>query len=388
MLDPDPPGERIGEVLGKYPFRDVKGEYRNLMALAEEKNRFLSTRRCRHFLAAIAPQLLAAIAATADPDSTLVSLGTVSDSLGGKGVLWELFSFNPPSLTLYVELCAYSPYLSGILTTNPGMIDGLMDSLVLDKLPGRQGLENTLDNLCRAAEDIEPILHSFKNDQQLCVGVRDILGKEDVQAVTGALSNIAQACLQQIARREYERLAGRFGTPRIAAGHRAGRPCDWVILGMGKFGGGEMNYHSDLDIVFLYEGEGVTAPDPEQAARQSTTNQHFFSELGQRIIKIASQLSALGRLYEVDARLRPTGKSGVLTTTFKEFVRYFLEGGGQLWERQALCKARVVYGSPRPSDWPTRLCPKRPSTGGGSAKTPRKSAICGGTWKRRRRPAI
>jgi glutamate-ammonia-ligase adenylyltransferase len=347
VLDPAPPEERILEVLGKYPFRDVKAAYRNLMALAEEKIHFLSTRRCRHFLAAIAPQLLSAIAATADPDSTLVNLGMVSDSLGSKGVLWELFSFNPPSLTLYVELCAYSPYLSGILTSNPGMIDGLMDSLVLDKLPSQEWLEKTLAELCRAAEDIEPILHSFKNDQQLCVGVRDILGKEDVQAITGTLSNIAQTCLKQIARREYDRLAARFGTPRIAAGRRAGKACDWVILGMGKFGGSEMNYHSDLDIVFLYESDGNTTAEPGQPARQTTTNQHFFSELGQRVIKISSQLSSLGRLYEVDARLRPTGKSGVLTTTFKEFVRYFLEGGGQLWERQALCKARVVYGSQR-----------------------------------------
>ena len=110
------------------------------MALGEEKIRFLSTRRCRHFLAAIAPQLLEAMAATADPDSALVNLDKVSESLGGKGVLWELFSFNPPSLRLYVELCAYSPYLSGILTSNPGMLDGLMDSLVLDKLPSREAL--------------------------------------------------------------------------------------------------------------------------------------------------------------------------------------------------------------------------------------------------------
>ena len=79
--------------------------------------------------------LLQAIAATPDPDATLVNLSKVSDSLGGKGVLWELFSFNPPSLQLYVRLCASSPYLSGILTSNPGMIDELMDSLVLDKLP-------------------------------------------------------------------------------------------------------------------------------------------------------------------------------------------------------------------------------------------------------------
>ncbi len=140
------------------------------MELSEEQIRFLSTRRCRHFLAAIAPHLLQAIANTPDPDQTLVNLSKVSDSLGGKGVLWELFSFNPASLHLYVELCASSPYLSGILTSNPGMIDELMDSLVLDKLPTQDTLENNLRELCRGAEDIEPILHSFKNAQQLRVG--------------------------------------------------------------------------------------------------------------------------------------------------------------------------------------------------------------------------
>ncbi len=192
VLDPDPPEPQIAEVLGKYGFRDARQAYRNLMSLAEEKIRFLSTRRCRHFLASIAPQLLRAIAATPDPDSALVNLDQVSDSLGGKGVLWELFSFNPPSLRLYVELCAVQRHLSGILTSNPGMIDSLMDSLVLDKLPTRQTLKRTLAELCRGAEDIDPILHSFRNDQQLCVGVRDMLGKEDIVATTGTLSDIAE----------------------------------------------------------------------------------------------------------------------------------------------------------------------------------------------------
>ncbi len=348
VLDPDPPAEQIVEVLGKYGFRDVKRAHRNLMALSEEKIRFLSTRRCRHFLAAIAPRLLEAIAATPDPDSTLVNLGQVSDSLGGKGVLWELFSFNPPSLRLYVELCAYCPYLCSILTSNPGMTDGLIDSLVLDKLPTREFLRHTLTELCEGAEDLDPILHSFKNDQQLRVGVRDVLGKEDIQATTAALASIAEVCLAQIAQREYLRLAARFGHPRIAEGPRAGEACEMLILGMGKFGGQEMNYHSDLDIVFLYEADGATLHD-ESRRGDTTSNQHFFSELGQRIIKTASRLSAYGRLYEVDARLRPTGKSGALATSFAEFGRYFAEGLGQLWERQALCKARVVYGSPRNS---------------------------------------
>jgi len=349
VLDPSPPEERIVEVLGKYGFKDVKQAYRNLMGLGEEKIRFLSTRRCRHFLAAIGPELLSAIAATPDPDFTLVNLNQVSDSLGGRTVLWELFSFNPPSLRLCVEVCAYSAYLSGILTSNPGMIDSLMDSLVLDKLPTRRGLQATLADLCRGAEDLDPILHSFKNDQQLCVGVRDILGKEDTAAVTGVLSDIAETCLAQIAAHEYERLAAKFGVPTRGEGSRKGQPCEMAIVAMGKLGGREMNYHSDLDVVFLFEADGQTAPIRFAPRNQTTSNQHFFSELGQRIIKAASRLGAYGRLYEIDARLRPTGKSGTLATSFDELARYFALGSGKLWERQALCKARVVYGSPRAS---------------------------------------
>src|SRR5690606_5296292 len=137
--------------------RDVAEAYHNLMALAQEKIAFLSTRRCRHFLASISPTLLKAIAETPDPDSTLVDLSKVSDSLGGKGVLWELFSFNPPSLKLSVRLCASSPYLSGILVSNPGMIDELMDSLLLDKLPSRTSLQNMLTELCRGRKTSTPL---------------------------------------------------------------------------------------------------------------------------------------------------------------------------------------------------------------------------------------
>ena len=354
VLDPAPPEDRVREVLGKYPFRDVRVAYRNLMALAEERIRFLSTRRCRHFLASIAHDLLAAIATTPDPDFTLMNLGKVADSLGGKGVLWELFSFNPPSLQLYVRLCAYAPYLCGILTSNPGMIDGLMDSLVLDRLPSRQALRDTLSGLCHRAEDTAPVLHSFKNDQQLGVGVRDVLGKEEISAITGTLSDIAEACLEQIAAREYERLAKKFGHPTLACGARRGARCEMAILALGKFGGREMNYHSDLDVVFLYEEEGQTA-HAEFGGKETTSNQHFFGELGQRIIKVTSRLSSHGRLYEIDARLRPTGKSGMLATSLVEFARYFASGDGQLWERQALTKARVVCTSPEMAEKTARV---------------------------------
>jgi [glutamine synthetase] adenylyltransferase / [glutamine synthetase]-adenylyl-L-tyrosine phosphorylase len=345
VLDPEPEPARIAAILDRYHFQDIPQAYANLMELSSEKIRFLSTRRCRHFLAAIAPDLLAAIAKTPDPDFTLVNLSKVSDSLGGKGVLWELFSFNPPTLNLYVELCSSSQYLSGILTSNPGMLDELLDSLLLDRLPTLELLNATLSDLCRGAEDISPALHSFKNAQQLRVGVRDILGKEKVEATLGALSDIAEACLREITQVEYDKLAAKLGEPTIAEGDGAGNTSGFAIVAMGKFGGRELNYYSDLDLVFLYEAEGATV-HPRRTRRDTTTNnQHFFSELGQRIIKTASQLGPYGRLYEIDPRLRPTGKSGTLTTSLPEFDRYFSSGQGQLWERQALCKARVVFAS-------------------------------------------
>lgn len=345
VLDPSPSDATIQEVLGKHHFVDLRGAYQNLMALATEKVAFLSTRRCRHFLASIAPRLLAAVAATPDPDFTLMNLSQVSDSIGGKGVLWELFSFNPPSLKLYVTLCASSQYLSGILTTSPGMIDELMDSLVLDKLPTLDQLEETLAELCRGAEDIDPILHSFKNSQHLRVGVRDILGKEDLPASHRALSDVAEVCLRQIALREYEKLVEKHGEPIIHNRPREGQVSEFVILALGKLGAREPNYHSDLDVVFLYEADGNTRHRQRSRRENSTTNQHFFSQLGQRIVKVASQLGPFGRLYEVDARLRPTGRSGPLATSFSEFARYFASGEGQLWERQALCKSRPIFGS-------------------------------------------
>lgn len=359
--NPEPSAKKIRDVLGTYPFKDVEAAYHNLMSLAEEPIPFLSTRRCRMFLASIAPRLLAAIAQTPDPDGTLVTLSRVSDSLGGKAALWELFSSNHPTLNLYVTLCAACPYLHGILTSNPGMIDELLDSLLMAQLPDIEALEASLAELAHGAEDLEPILHSFKYSQHLRVGVRDILGKDLIEATHAELSDVAEVCLRQIIAIETARLTEKLGRPQIGEYpdgdqlvpqavqwhpgiERVGQPCEFIVLAMGKLGGREPNYHSDLDLVFLYEADGPTLQN-RRGQTSSTTNKHFFSELGQRIIKQTSSFGPYGRLYEVDLRLRPTGRSGALAVSLEEFVRYFEQGHGQLWERQALCKSRVIWGS-------------------------------------------
>ncbi len=347
ILDPEPEAETIRKVLGRYPFKDIQGAYHSLNQLAHESVPFLSGRRCRHFLASIAPQLLRALAETPDPDKALVNLEKVTASLGAKAVLWELFSFNPPTLKLYVDLCAWSEFLSEILITNPGMIDELLDNLVLNQPRTAAELRAELASLIRGAEDPELILHSFQYNELLRIGVRDILGKDTLQETTKALTDLAETILVQIVLLQESPLYKRFGIPYLGEGERADRPSRYVLLGLGKLGGMELSYHSDLDLILVYEGDGRTGPPPT-ATRfdrfELTDNFHFFTELARRIIKVAGYQGPMGRLYSVDMRLRPTGKSGSLVIPLAEFRRYYEEGGAQLWERQALTRARVVYG--------------------------------------------
>lgn len=330
ILDPNADDAGVRAVLGKYGFRDVAAAYQNLTQLARESVPFLSHRRCRHFLASIAPPLLAAVAATPDPDAALNNLEKVTASLGAKAVLYELFSTNPAALKLYVDLCSGSPFLSALLINNPGMIDDLLDSLVLDSPRTPEELRAELAELCRGASDLEPILHSFQDKELLRIGVRDLLGKADVRETATALSDLAESVLNGVFAAHEAGVKARLGVPA----------CRYAVLGLGKLGGRELGYHSDLDLIVVYEADGQTEPPPN---RPATSAQHYFTTLTQQAIQQLTRSGPMGRLYAVDMRLRPTGRSGSLVVSLPEFARYFAPGGGAAaWERLALVRGRVV----------------------------------------------
>lgn len=337
VLDPDPSPSLIASVLARYPFQDRQTAYQNLMALAREDIPFLSQARCRHFLAAIAPRLLEAVSRVPDPDMALTNLEKVSASLGAKAVLWELFSFNPPSLRLYVELCSTSQFLSEILINNPGMIDDLMDSLVDDRAQSSRAIKAELGELSKGAEDLAPILLGFRNKEWVRIGTRDILGRESIREVTRELADVAEAIVSQVARDQWGRRASRYGVPRRATDGQRAR---WAIVGLGKLGGRELNYHSDLDLVFLLDEDGTTD------GAEAISNEQFVSEVARRLLKALDGTSSGGSLYRVDTRLRPHGASGPLVVTLDAF-REYLRLHAQTWERLALTRARVIYSSGR-----------------------------------------
>jgi glutamate-ammonia-ligase adenylyltransferase len=139
-----------------------------------------------------------------------------------------------------------------------------------------------------------------------------------------------------------ETLRERLGRPQAADGGPAGP----IVLAMGKFGGREMNYASDLDVIFLYDHDGMTVPARRgRRPAEGTSHAHFFGELAQRTMRVFNAFGPQGRLYEMDSRLRPSGRSGPAAISLAEFARYFAEDGpAAVWERQALVKARPVVG--------------------------------------------
>lgn len=344
ILEPTPTADQIAAALRPYGFQDIHTAAAELQTLAVERIPFLSTRRSRHFLAEIAPALLRSLAATPDPDGTLAKLARVSDSLGGKGVLWELFQKHPPSLELYVRLCGASLYLSELLTSHPGMIDDLLDSLLLSHLPSVEELEAMAHDLLLGTQagSLQPALAAFRQAQHLRIGVREMLRLEDVASTHRALAAVAEVCVRQIAQDEFDRLAQKHGPPGIPSGDR----CEFVILALGKFGGREPNYHSPLELAFIYEAEGATQPPLRSRSSTSTTNAHFFSLLAQRIIKTLTELGPQGRLYEVHTPLRPQGRTGPVAISRDELRRYLTEGSLSPSELHPLVKARPIYGVP------------------------------------------
>ncbi len=342
MLDPDPSPQLTSEVLAKHHFSHPSRAYDDLVALSTESVPFLSPHRCRHFFAQIAPTLLSEISQTPDPDGALAALVRVADSIGAKATLWELLGGNRPTMQLMVRLCAAAPYLVEILNEHPGMIDELIDSLLMDQLPSAERLDAQSIELSRGAQEIDLILHSFKNSSHLMIGVRNILGKETLAATQQAIGDTAEACLRRVIEFERERLALQYGDPMGADGS----PAELLTLALGKLGGREPNYHSDLDAIFLYSSEGETQRRVG-GPRATTTNRSFFNQLARRVIERINWASPNGRLYELDGRLRPTGEEGVIAVSVPDFLNRFQKGEAPLWQWLAICKARTISGSRR-----------------------------------------
>jgi glutamate-ammonia-ligase adenylyltransferase len=189
-------------------------------------------------------------------------------------------------------------------------------------------------------EELKALLRQIRNWQMGRIGIRDLSGLAGLQEVMLTMSDLADALVTSALDWHYERFCERYGTPY---GRESDLQQKMLVIGMGKLGGQELNFSSDIDLIFAYPEGGETRLDENSTAKRTISNDLFFTRLGQALNKSLTEMTGDGFVYRVDMRLRPFGDAGPLAATFASLEHYY-ELHGRAWERYALVKARVMAG--------------------------------------------
>ena len=287
------------------------------------------------------PQLLRACADLSDPDLAVQRVLPLVAAVVRRSAYLVLLLENRPALAELVTLCAASPWICDQLTRNPALLDELLDRASLYTAPDKELLREELRQqvMRLAIDDLEAqmdALRYFKAAHVLRVAASELAGRLPLMQVSDKLTWIAEVLLEQVLAVAWADLTRKYGQPA-----HAGSGVGFAIFGYGKLGGIELGYGSDLDLVFIYDATAGGATD----GGNSIDNAVFYTRLGQRIIHIMETRMAMGQLYDVDMRLRPSGQSGMLVSTLSAF-RSYQRDSAWTWEHQALVRARFVAGDP------------------------------------------
>ncbi|HEY6126403.1 MAG TPA: bifunctional [glutamate--ammonia ligase]-adenylyl-L-tyrosine phosphorylase/[glutamate--ammonia-ligase] adenylyltransferase, partial [Steroidobacteraceae bacterium] len=270
----------------------------------------------------------------------------VLEAIGSRSAYFALLNENAQVRRKLVELAAHGEFLAAQIASHPLLLDELLDESAGSRPTPRAELEAEVNaRLAHLAED-EPerqveVLRQFQRAAIFRVAMADLTGSIPLMRVSDYLTEIAEIIVEQAMRLAWTQMTAQFGVPQTNRGDGPGRRAvNICAVGYGKLGGNELGYASDLDLVFLHDARGENA---ETDAAKPVDNQVFFIRFAQRVLHLLTMHSAAGRLYEVDVRLRPSGKGGMLITRVGAFAEY-QEKEAWTWEHQALLHARAVAG--------------------------------------------
>jgi glutamate-ammonia-ligase adenylyltransferase len=297
-------------------------------------------------LGALLPVLAQDAAATAAPLPSLRRLLRVLEAIGGRSAYLSLLLHSVAARRRLVELSTHGDFLIEQIALHPLLLDELIDDRLFDLAPDRAALAADLEQRMAGVDedDEERLVERLRHFQRAAVfrlAVADLLAHLPVMAVSDRLTELAELIIERALALTWQQLIPRLGLPMCGEGaeRRAVRLC---VVGYGKLGGKELGYASDLDLVFLHDSGGT---HQETIGARSVENPVFFGRFAQRLVHLLTMHSAAGRLYEVDIRLRPSGKSGMLITSIEAFAEY-QQREAWTWEHQALLHARAVAGAP------------------------------------------
>jgi glutamate-ammonia-ligase adenylyltransferase len=282
-------------------FRDEKAATRALNDLTKRSPHSHVAPRSQQLFRKLQPLLLAQLAETSDPDAVLNQFVRFAEAYGLRGLLFELLVTNPKLLELLVKTLDVSRFAGGLLTRRPQLLEDITrrDESFYRPRTVAEHLRR-LEQLGASASNLDPI-RAYRQRQVLRIILRDVLGPTESVKLFAELTDLAEACLLFV-----NQLIG---------------GADLTIVALGKFGGREINYGADLDVLFV--GEDVRA--------------------AQNLIVTLAQSSAEGNIANLDARLRPDGEKGPLVSSLAAYESYYGQRA-QLWELQALTRARPITG--------------------------------------------
>jgi glutamate-ammonia-ligase adenylyltransferase len=330
-------------LLAPYGLTDVKQADANLQSMAGEP-------RTRLLLARILGELLAALAGTADPDQGLNQWERFLQAGLNRGQLFDYLNGTPRMLHLLCTILGNSPSMADTLIRDPLLVYWLAEEQVLTRRPSRDMLAASLRMMLanvKAAELRLDALRRFRRRETLRIGVRDLLKLADVPETTAALTDLACVLIQAAYEIAEAGLRGQHGRPMHK--DRQGRVVEtgFAVIAMGKLGGGELNFSSDVDLIYVYASEnGATVPGGRAGGRgssQAVSNEEYFERLARAVTKALADVTQEGHVFRVDLRLRAEGTSGQLARSLERYEQYYRTRGEQ-WERMALLKAWPVAG--------------------------------------------
>jgi glutamate-ammonia-ligase adenylyltransferase len=317
-------------------FNEPEHAYENLLSVRDGESYAPPGAKRLEVLRALGPALIAEIAGSGAPDRALLNLARFSHRLGGRTGFLTLLAENPQTMRLLITLFAESQFLTDLFVNRPELIDTLIRG---DLTRIRKTRDEMLEELRAAVaepEDVEDklsALRRYKTEEFIRIGLHDLGGAIDLAPVMRQLSILAEVCVETALRMALGELEARYG--EVPGGR-------FAVIGGGKLGGLEIDYNSDLDLIFVYHA----AEEARTRGGQASLPAHeFYVRLGQRLITYLSAPTEEGIAYKIDMQLRPSGKAGPVVCSAEAYREYH-ESGAQLWERQALIKTRFIAGDP------------------------------------------
>ncbi len=337
----DPWQDSFEESLRAHKFLEPKKAWQNFITLSSQSN-------FQQLFPEFFKSFIKLIASSYHPDLALHNFERFSQTINDKNYLYTILSTSPETLKSIIVLFSGSQILTDSLLSDPSFFDWINNSKIINNSRSKDEFmrayykfsgEKYLDN------KTPQMLRKFKKREYIRIGLRDLLGKTDFEETGRDLSFLADLSLQVAYEYVDQKMKEKYGVPYYKENNKEKKEVEFAVLGMGKLGGLELNYSSDIDLMYIYtSSKGETHPTEDYPNTISISIHEYFTKLAVLLTKTIHEITSNGSVFRVDLDLRPEGTSGEIVNSLVSLEIYY-QSWGRLWERQALMKARVSAGS-------------------------------------------